>query len=275
MTNRKVAYIVKNQTPLVFPSSETVGHACREMCDAGVGSVLVEDAEGRLAGIFTGRDAVRLMATGGTPADVRLVDAMTRNPVAITVRSSAIDAIRCMCEGGFRHVPVLDAGRVCGVVSRGDFRGMEFETFEWPKGRTSPEREVSQIIGAGKPLRLVSAETVQAACRAMAGQNVGSALVVDADERLVGIFTGRDAVRCIATGRGPTTPLTEAMTRNPMTITPKSLAIDALRAMCEGGFRHLPVVEDGTIVGIVSRNDFTGVEIDHLDQEEHLKECIW
>ena len=64
------------------------------------------------------------------------------------------------------------------------------------------------------------------------------------------------------------------MTPNPVTITPENRAIDALRAMSDGGFRHLPVIEDGRISGIVSRGDFTGMEIDRLGEETHLWECI-
>ena len=55
----------------------------------------------------------------------------------------------------------------------------------------------------------------------------------------------------------------------------QAAAIEALRAMDDGGFRHLPVAENGRILGVVSRSDFTGVEVDRLDEEEHLKEVIW
>ena len=51
-------------------------------------------------------------------------------------------------------------------------------------------------------------------------------------------------------------------------------AIDALREMSNRGFRHLPIVESGRIWGVVSRNDFMGMEIDRLDEEDHLWECI-
>ena len=99
---------------------------------------------------------------------------------------------------------------------------------------------------------------------------------VDRQRRISGIFTGRDAVRLLATAEDPAaTPVADAMTRAPRTITPESSAIDALRAMDDGGFRHLPVVDSGKILGVVSRADFTGVEIDRLDEEEHLKEVIW
>jgi CBS domain-containing protein len=99
--------------------------------------------------------------------------------------------------------------------------------------------------------------------------------VVDERQRLTGIFTGRDAVRTLAEGKdAAATILARVMTPNPITITPNSLAIEALRKMHDGGFRHVPVVENETIWGVVSRGDFKGIEIDQLDYEEHLWECI-
>jgi CBS domain-containing protein len=82
-------------------------------------------------------------------------------------------------------------------------------------------------------------------------------------------------VRALAEGKDAAmTTLAQAMTLNPVTITPESRAIDALRKMSDGGFRHLPVVENESIWGIVSRGDFKGTEIDQLDEEDHLWECI-
>lgn len=118
-------------------------------------------------------------------------------------------------------------------------------------------------------------DSVRKACEAMRERQVGSVLVVDERERLLGIFTGRDAVKLLAKGKGASTALEHAMTPQPVTITPEQKAIDALRAMSDGGFRHIPVVERGRIVGIVSRADFKGQEIDRLDEEEVLAERIW
>jgi CBS domain-containing protein len=64
------------------------------------------------------------------------------------------------------------------------------------------------------------------------------------------------------------------MTPEPVTIAPESRAIDALRLMGDRGCRHLPVVENGRIWGVVSRGDFKGSELDQLDDEHHLWECI-
>jgi CBS domain-containing protein len=64
------------------------------------------------------------------------------------------------------------------------------------------------------------------------------------------------------------------MTPTPATIPPHATAIEALRQMEDGRYRHVPVVDDGRIVGIVSRFDFSGVEIDRLDEETGLWERI-
>ena len=279
MTNRKLAYIVKDQKPLVLTADETVQHACRSMWERRTGSVLVVDSQQRLNGIFTGRDAVRLLANGEDAAATLLAKAMTPKPVTVTPDSRAIDALRAMSDGGFRHVPVTDNGGIWGVVSRGDFKGMEFEEFDWARidktaGMTT-YREVASIIEDQKPLVLAADETVQHACRSMWERKTGSVLVIDSQQRLNGIFTGRDAVRLLANSKdAAATLLADAMTPNPVTVTPHSSAIDALRAMSDGGFRHVPVIENGSICGVISRADFTGMEIDRLDEEEHLCECI-
>jgi CBS domain-containing protein len=146
---------------------------------------------------------------------------------------------------------------------------------EQPSIRIVTNRRLAYIVKDQKPLVLGAHETVQHACRCMWERRAGSVLVIDDQHRLTGIFTGRDAVRTLSESKdaGATT-LAQAMTPNPVTISPDNRAIDALRVMCDGGFRHLPVVEDGKLWGIVSRGDFKGMEIDRLDEETHLLECI-
>jgi CBS domain-containing protein len=136
-------------------------------------------------------------------------------------------------------------------------------------------RKIEEIVRGQKLEILAENATVQRACRCMCDCGTGSVLVVDDQNRLTGIFTGRDAVRTLAQGKNAeATILSQAMTPNPVTISPDSRAIDALRKMNELGFRHLPVVESGKIVGIVTRGTFKGIEIDQLDAEIHLWECI-
>jgi len=109
----------------------------------------------------------------------------------------------------------------------------------------------------------------------MREHNIGAVLVME-EERLEGILTVADMTyRVIAEGRDPEkTLLREVMTARPDTIAPDSAAIDALRLMQDGDYRHLPVVEGGVVLGVVSRRDFHGTEKARLDNETHLWEHI-
>ena len=137
-------------------------------------------------------------------------------------------------------------------------------------------RHIADMVQDKNPVTLPQSASVHEACCQMCARRVGAVLIADADRRLVGIFTGRDAVaRVLAEGRDPrTTPLASVMTSSPVTLTPDQSAIDALRVMQDGGFRHLPVVKDGRIVSVISRGDFRGLEVARLNEETDLWERI-
>ena len=133
---RTLSDVILDQKPLTLRETATVQSACAAMRDARAGSVVVTDAAGRLTGIFTGRDAVvRVLAEGRDAATTPLGEVMTRAPMTLKPEQSAIDALRLMWDGGFRHVPLVDGDRILGVVSRGDFKGLEF-------GRHEDERDL-------------------------------------------------------------------------------------------------------------------------------------
>ncbi len=123
------------------------------------------------------------------------------------------------------------------------------------------QREVGQLITRKDIVCLPGTATVREASRLMAEQRVGAVLVVEGSS-LRGIFTERDALnRVLAEARDPdATQLAEVMTGNLVTLGPKAAAVDALRLMRDIGFRHLPVVEDDHIYGIISLRDFIGAE---------------
>jgi CBS domain-containing protein len=109
----------------------------------------------------------------------------------------------------------------------------------------------------------------------MRKHNVGAVLIIE-DEALKGILTVNDMTyRVIAGGLDPDkTLLGEVMTPDPDTVSSETTAIDALRLMQDGDFRHLPVVDGGRVLGLVSRRDFHGVEKSRLDDETALWERI-
>ena len=134
-------------------------------------------------------------------------------------------------------------------------------------------RHLSDIVYNQHPVTLPPSCSVKEACEAMRDRNAG-AVVVARNGRLVGIFTGRDAVgRVVAEGKDPAeTTLSEVMTREPQTMAPGTSALEALRLMWDGGFRHIPVVEKGVLLGVVSRGDFQACEEERLEQERELWE---
>ena len=135
MTIRRMSEIVRHQNPLTLPMNTTVQQACKGMKDRRVGAVLVTDNDRHLLGIFTGRDAVcRVLAEGKDSTKVTLSEVMTRHPTTMPPGKTAIDALRLMQDGGFRHVPVVDNGEIVGVVSRGDFRGIEQDRLDEETG---------------------------------------------------------------------------------------------------------------------------------------------
>ncbi len=100
--------------------------------------------------------------------------------------------------------------------------------------------------------------TVGEAVALMAQHRVGSMLVMDGT-RLAGIFTERDTVRAISHSHdAPSHEVSSWMTHDPMTVGPDEQVEDALKTMLDNGFRHLPVVKDGEVIGIVSIRDLAG-----------------
>jgi len=117
--------------------------------------------------------------------------------------------------------------------------------------------------------------SVSEAARLMAA-SATSAVVVIEDEALVGIFTERDAVfRVIAAGLDARiTPLSEVMTPKPLTVDPDRTFGYALQLMHEHRFRHVPVVENGRVVGIVTARDALDPEMEEFVCEAQRREGI-
>jgi CBS domain-containing protein len=132
--NREMAEIVRNQKPVTLPPGTTVREACQAMHARRIGAVLITDERGQLKGIFTGRDVVRVLADHRAAGSKPLKDVMTPNPATMKPRSTAIEALRLMRDGGFRHLPVVENDRVVGIVSRGDFRGLEHDRLDVETG---------------------------------------------------------------------------------------------------------------------------------------------
>ena len=117
----------------------------------------------------------------------------------------------------------------------------------------------SVIDGTNAKVQSVAPGTSVSECvRTMNTQKIGAMLVIE-EERLVGIFTERDAMtKVLGGGLDPAgTPISEVMTEDPISVSPTTSVDEAMAIVTNNRFRHLPVVENDKVVGIVSSGDLT------------------
>lgn len=132
---------------------------------------------------------------------------------------------------------------------------------------------VRTVMRRHKMVRTSPDTPVAKAARLMASKNVGAVLVTEGT-RLLGIFTERDVVfRVVARGRDAgATLISEVMTPSPHTVEPDKPYGYALLLMHEHGFRHLPVVENGRAIGIVSARSAMDPDLEEFVSEAQRRD---
>ena len=134
------------------------------------------------------------------------------------------------------------------------------------------DRSIRTLIADKESITCSESMSVGDAARVMKRNRIGAIMVVE-DEQLIGIFTERDALfRVLADNRDQSTPVRDVMTRNPLSISPDKPFAEALQIMHEGRFRHVPVVENGRAIGMVSASDAMGPELETFVWEILRKE---
>lgn len=129
-------------------------------------------------------------------------------------------------------------------------------------------RRIADVI-AGKAIVTAAPTTsIRDVAKHMCDARVGAVMIVE-DSKLIGIFTERDALsRVLVSDLVPeNVAVSEVMTRDPMTIAPDHPLGHALHMMFEGGYRHVPVVQNGVPVGMISARDALGSEITDFEGE--------
>lgn len=118
MQLRIIPDIVSDQEICALPENCTVQATAKRMVDSNVAAVVVTDADGSLLGIVTERDMTRrVLARNLDATTVTLAEIMTKNPDTLAPGDSAQDALELMRTREYRHLPVVDNGRVVGMVS--------------------------------------------------------------------------------------------------------------------------------------------------------------
>ena len=112
------------------------------------------------------------------------------------------------------------------------------------------------------------------AARKMWEQQTGSLLVMDGDD-LVGIVTERDVLKAVATGMAvDDTRISQVMSKDLVTVGPGTSLREAAKVMAERWIRHLPVLDNGKLVGVISQRDLSGVLAGALNEPDVLSQLI-
>jgi CBS domain-containing protein len=127
------------------------------------------------------------------------------------------------------------------------------------------------FMSSGDVLTVDPGINLTEAARSMRDRNVGAAVVVDDSGHIAGIFTERDLLRAVADGVAlGGAPVSSHMTSNPVTLPSDHSPSEAARIMDERKFRHIPVVDDGELVGIVSIRDLVGAGLGIESADAHV-----
>ena len=122
---------IKGREVLTIEPSRTIGEAARILSERRIGALLVCDGKQPVSGIVSERDIVRALAAHGARALEEPVSSfMTAKVVTCTGETSINDVMELMTQQKFRHIPVVEGGRLTGIVSIGDVVKLRVEEIE-------------------------------------------------------------------------------------------------------------------------------------------------
>ena len=210
---------------------------------------------------------------------------MTPNPAAVFRDTSLDEALALMDKHGIRHLPVLHEGTLVGILSDRDL----LEATGWLPSRVHAcrgpgfaeqgSRKVSEIM-VGEPVEIRPVDSIATASVEILERRIGCLPVVE-NGVLVGVLTEMDLLNAYVEGQlgeGPSahasTPVSEHMTPAPLTIDWETTLGSAIEILSANGFRHLPVVEGGQLVGLVSDRDLRRAQGAGRHEEQLIEELV-
>lgn len=271
---------------LTVPETTSIFEACHRMVSRKADALLLTDSNALLCGILTDKDiATRVIARELNLQDTPVSKVMTRNPAFVLSNTPAVEALQKMVQGKFRHLPVVENGKVIALVDiakclydaiarmervaeKGKAIAAAVEGVEkqWGTSASGPNtfietiRErmfkpsLSTIVDENSKVVTVSrTDTVLTATKKMLDCKLNSAIVT-VDNNPCGILTSKDILmRVIGQNLPPESTYAETV----MTPDPEGASIDtpivvALQKMHDGKFLHLPVIDrDGSVVTVL------------------------
>jgi len=139
--------------PVTLPETATVRQVLELMKSRRIGSVVLLDAEGRPAGIFTQTDVLDRVALAGEPLDRPVAEVMTRAPASLPASAPLSEAAQLMARRGFRHVVVLEGDALAGVISERDLFGLQRLSMQGLRKEIGQADSVDALAFAAREVR--------------------------------------------------------------------------------------------------------------------------
>ncbi len=205
---------------------------------------------------------------------------MSSPVITVTPETHLADARRIMNAENIRALPVLEAGRLVGIVTKRGLLRIDFSALIGVEGRNGIDLK-EELIGSimtKTPITIPQNAPMPKAARSMMENKITALPVKDEKANLIGILTTTDIFRAIISEvpeLKQEIPVSDYMTREVVTIDPDTSLLETHRLMGTKRFRALPVMEDGNLVAIVTRTDVMSADpsslMNRFNQEISLK----
>lgn len=234
---------VKTVTP-----EAAIADVLTEMAAQGISCAIAVDDGRRPLGIFTERDAVRLLAERRGLSGLRMGDVMSTPPFTSSADIDFREAYRMLQERGFRHLVVVDGdGLLQGIVTEGDF------LHHLDAGDLSEFKSAEKVMS--RNIVTVDIGGTVAGAVALMSRNRYSCVVITREQMPCGILTERDVVKLAPSLVDGDLPIADAVRAPLITMPPNTALPDAIKHMDSHKIRHLVIVEDDKLLGLVTRHD--------------------
>jgi CBS domain-containing protein len=120
----------KGRDVVTVPTDRSIADVIQMLAEYRIGAVVVADADNRILGIVSERDVVRALVRGPNALDGTVASIMTAKVVTCTDHDTINDVMARMTDGRFRHLPVVEDGKIAGIVSIGDVVKARIEQVE-------------------------------------------------------------------------------------------------------------------------------------------------
>ena len=238
----------------------TVHDAVKKMRNHGIHGIIVAKDD-NLVGVMSGYDILLLMARGEHGKNIRVEEIMTTELITANPEDDIIDALELMLTNHIMRLPVLDNGKLVGIITTTDLvnvfdKGFHGESPE--KERRVTELLVENIMHS--PVIMTEPDkSVFEAAKLMTENNIGS-LVIN-DKCNIGIVTESDIFkRVVANGKDSRkTKVGDVMTTPCKTVGPSADMFEASKIFHDNDIRRLPVVENCEVIGIIAVEDIIDI----------------